>query len=134
MQFNGRFKVLKLFNICSMITYSHKITLTPESLKDIYGSDDSSKRLEVVLSGSTVLYTLILDYEYGKGNLSNVKLIENSLVMNSEATGSFRVSYDINEFSVCSALDYTGVYSMLLNFVLNWESAEIVLTGEDRYE
>ncbi|MEJ7557678.1 MAG: hypothetical protein WKF66_05170 [Pedobacter sp.] len=117
-----------------MITYSHKITLTPESLKDIYGSDDSSKRLEVVLSGSTVLYTLILDYEYGKGNLSNVKLIENSLVMNSEATGSFRVSYDINEFSVCSALDYTGVYSMLLNFVLNWESAEIVLTGEDRYE
>jgi hypothetical protein len=54
--------------------------------------------------------------------------------MNSETTGSLSVSYDISEFSVCSALDYTGTYKMLLNFKLDLERGEVILTGEERYE
>jgi hypothetical protein len=117
-----------------MITYSEKITLLPSEINDICESNFASHQLEAILSGSKVLYTLILDYEYGKGNLQNVALIKDSIVFTSEGTGTLRVSYDINEFSVCAALDYTGAYTMLLHFKLNAITREISLTGEERYE
>ena len=118
----------------TMITYSEKISLSPDLIKDIADSDHPYQQLEAILLASNVLYTLMLDYEYGKGNLHNVKLIENSLVMSSETTGTVNVSYDISEFSVCSALDYTGAYTMRLDFKLDLKSGEVILTGEERYE
>ena len=117
-----------------MITYTEKITLRPEEINQILESDSKPKYLETILSGSKALYTLMLDYEYGKGNLQNVTLSPNSLVFTSEYSGTLKVNYDINEFSVCSALDYTGAYTMPLNFKLNQQTGEISLTGEERYE
>lgn len=117
-----------------MITYTEKITLGPDEINQIFASDSKPQHLETVLSGSKVLYTLILDYEYGKGNLQNVTLSPGSLVFTSEDTGTLKVNYDINEFSVCSAFDYTGAYAMLLNFKLDKHTGEVSLTGEERYE
>lgn len=117
-----------------MLTYTEKIALNPDQMDQIFASDSKAQQLEAILSGSKILYTLMLDYEYGKGNLQNVTLSKDSLVFHSENTGELKVNYDINEFSVCSALDYTGAYTMLLNFELDQESGELSLTGEERYE
>lgn len=117
-----------------MITYTEKITLGPDEINQILESDSKPQRLEATLSGSKVLYTLMLDYEYGKGNLQNVTLSPGSLVFTSKDTGTLKVNYDINEFSVCAALDYTGAYSMILNFKIDQNTGEISLTGEERYE
>jgi hypothetical protein len=117
-----------------MVSYSEKIILSEESMNAMHTSDNASKHLESILLGSKVLYTLMLDYEYGKGNLQNVALIEDSLIASTDSTGTFKLSYDINEFSVCAALDYTGAYTMVVNYKLNLDAGELVLTGEDRYE
>jgi hypothetical protein len=117
-----------------MITYTEKITLGPDEINQILESDSKPQHLEAILSGSKVLYTLMLDYEYGKGNLQNVTLSPGSLVFTSKNTGTLKVNYDINEFSVCAALDYTGAYSMILNFKIDQNTGEISLTGEERYE
>ena len=117
-----------------MITYTEKITLAPEEINDLLDNDSRAQKLESILSNSKVLYTLMLDYEYGKGNLQNVTLSNDSLVFKSKNTGELKVNYDINEFSVCAALDYTGAYTMLLKFELDPEKGEVSLTGEERYE
>ena len=117
-----------------MITYTERITLAPEEINDLLKHDSRSQKLESILSNSKVLYTLMLDYEYGKGNLQNVTLSKDSLVFQSESTGELKVNYDINEFSVCAALDYTGAYTMLLSFRLDTEESEVSLTGEERYQ
>ncbi|MFP5080167.1 hypothetical protein [Pedobacter sp. JCM 36344] len=117
-----------------MISYTEKIKLSAKSIANIKEGNLDSKKLEAILSDSKVLYTLILDYEYGKGNLQNVELVDDSLIFTSAYGGILKVSYDINEFSVCSALDYTGEYKMLLNFQIDVQTGGISLTGEERYE
>ncbi|MBC7567873.1 MAG: hypothetical protein H7223_13015 [Pedobacter sp.] len=117
-----------------MISYTEKIKLSAESNANIKGGNLDSKKLEAILLESKVLYTLMLDYEYGKGNLQNVELVDDSLIFTSAHAGILKVSYDINEFSICSALDYTGAYKMLLNFQIDVQTGEISLTGEERFE
>jgi hypothetical protein len=129
-----RCKVLITSNLYQMTTYTQKITLPTDNLQPIPDDKTGAQQLEEQLANSKVLYTLILDYEYGKGNLQNVALERNSLCFTTANTGTMKVTYDINEFSVCSALDYTGAYSMILNFNLDTATNEISLTGEERYE
>jgi len=129
-----RCKACITFNLNQMTTYTQKITLPTDNLQPIPDDKTGAQQLEEQLANSKVLYTLILDYEYGKGNLQNVALERNSLCFITANTGTVKVTYDINEFSVCSALDYTGAYSMILNFNLDTATNEISLTGEERYE
>jgi hypothetical protein len=117
-----------------MTIYTERLTLTPERIGQMSDKEQLSKQLADILSESKILYTIILNYEYGKGNLQNVKLVKDSIVFNSGNSGVLRVSYDINEFSVCAAIDFTGAYSMILSFSLDLSQGEIRITGEERYD
>ena len=117
-----------------MTRYTEKLKITAEEIGQMTDSEQTPKQLEHILSESKILYTIILNYEYGKGNLQNVKLLQDSLVFKSENSGVLSVSYDINEFSVCAAIDFTGAYRMTLDFELDLSQGEISLTGEERYD
>jgi hypothetical protein len=117
-----------------MTRYTEKFKISSERIAQMTDPEQMPKQLEDILSESKVLYTIILNYEYGKGNLQNVKMVKDSLVFKAENSGIVEVSYDINEFSVCAAIDFTGAHNMTLSFELDFSQGEISLTGEERYD
>ncbi|MES2830020.1 MAG: hypothetical protein V4687_17820 [Bacteroidota bacterium] len=91
-------------------------------------------QLEAAILNSGILYSIILEYEYGKGNLQDVRQVTNSLTFNGTHTGMLMVSYAINEFSMCAAIDYTERFVMKIEFKINLFQTEITFSGEQRYE
>lgn len=81
-----------------------------------------------------VLESLILEYEYGKGKLQHVHVIPGSFELNDEASGQFKAGYELNEFSLCAAIDYTATENMIVHFKIDTTIGEITLTGEQRNE
>lgn len=80
------------------------------------------------------LEKLILDYEYGKGKIENIGILKDSLVSDHNLTGKFKAGYQISEFSMCAAIDYTDDHAMDIDFVIDKVTNELILTGETRYE
>ena len=116
------------------ITHTEETKLLPGILNSAFSRAEAIEQVMATLAGSKVLYTLILHYEYGKGNLQNVNLIGNSLQFETDTSGTIQVGYDINEFSVCAALDFTGEYQMTVQFKIDVDNQALTLTGEERYE
>ena len=80
------------------------------------------------------LEKLILDYEYGKGKIENIEILKNTLVSDYSLKGKFKAGYQISEFSMCAAIDYTDNHAMDIDFVIDKITNELILTGETRYE
>lgn len=116
------------------VKHTEQVTFSPDLLSLPFTPDQAENALISILIESKLLYTLILHYEYGKGNIQNVQLIKDSINFETDSSGTLAVGYDINEFSVCAAIDYTGQYKMLLHFVLDPLNLSLLLTGEERYE
>lgn len=85
------------------------------------------------LLNSGVLESLILEYEYGNGKLQHIHLAPDTLIFHDEKNGQFQVGYELSEYSLCAAIDYTTTYHMFVSFSKT-ENDEIVLTGEERNE
>lgn len=116
------------------ITHTEETKLLPGTLNSNSSRAEAIEQVTATLAGSKVLYTLILHYEYGKGNLQNVNLIGDSLKFDTDTLGTIEVGYDINEFSVCAALDFTGEYRMTVQFKIDVDNQVLAITGEERYE
>ena len=116
------------------ITHTEETKLLAGPLNTDFSTALAMEVLMATLAGSKVMYTLILHYEYGKGNLQNVNLIGDSLKFETDTLGTIEVGYDINEFSVCAALDFTGEYRMTVKFKIDIDNKLLILTGEERYE
>lgn len=80
------------------------------------------------------LEKLILDYEYGKGKIENIGILKDSLVSDHNLKGKFKAEYQISEFSMCAAIDYTDDHAMDIDFAIDKDTNELILTGETRYE
>lgn len=80
------------------------------------------------------LESLILEYEYGKGKLQHVHVIAGSFALSNETSGVFKAGYELNEFSMCAAIDYTATETMTIRFESDKTSGEVTLTGEQRNE
>ncbi|MGY4385017.1 hypothetical protein ACVWYN_002053 [Pedobacter sp. UYP24] len=118
-----------------MYRLSREIILTKELSHALKGADNLVKQdflKEIFVSG--VFYTLLLDYEYGKGNLQNISAKSNSIEFTSSTAGFLYLGYDINEFSMCAAIDYTTEYTMKIDFKIDYDTNKIIFTGEERYE
>lgn len=95
---------------------------------------DHPNKIQLLISEieeKKLLYKLLLIYEYGKGNLNNISLISDSLSFTTALKGYFKTGYDISEFSLCAAIDYTAQYDMRIDFEVNPAKAELLLSGED---
>lgn len=84
------------------------------------------------LAKTEELEKLIIDYEYGKGRIQEIKIIKDSFIVTGKLKGSFKCSYEINEYSLCAAIDYTTTYSMTIDFEI--VDNDLILSGEQRYE
>jgi hypothetical protein len=80
------------------------------------------------------LERLILNYEYGKGKIENIGILKDTLVSDENLKGKFKAGYQISEFSMCAAIDYTDNHSMDIDFAIDKNTNELILTGETRYE
>lgn len=97
-------------------------------------NQDKSIWLEQEIANSGKLDALILEYEYGNGKLQHVHIIPETLKFNSDTEGRFNAGYELNEYSLCAAIDYTATNDMVIDFKINKFNNEIILTGEDRLE
>ncbi|WP_214226273.1 hypothetical protein [Pedobacter sp. B4-66] len=103
-----------------------------------YDTKDNNKQLiqllEHHINKTGELEKLILDYEYGKGKIDNIEILKDTLVSNENLIGKFKAGYHISEYSICAAIDYTDVHSMDIDFAIDKDTNELILTGETRYE
>lgn len=90
--------------------------------------------LESHINESGELDKLILEYEYGKGKIENVKVLKGSLSSDSNLKGKFKAAYQLSEYSICAAIDYTDDHTMDIDFSIDKTTNELTLTGETRYE
>ena len=73
---------------------------------------------------------LLFNYHYDKRErVYELSLEENSLVFEGNK-GSFRVLYMIGFFNACADLDYNAPEKMKIDFSINRDIKEIILTGE----
>ena len=98
------------------------------------GNEGINKLLEFHINETGELDKLILEYEYGKGKIENVKVLEGSLSSDSNLKGKFKATYQISEYSICAAIDYTDDHTMDIDFAVDKTTNELTLTGETRYE
>ncbi|MES2454552.1 MAG: hypothetical protein V4594_03385 [Bacteroidota bacterium] len=108
------------------------MTATKQFVLDSPAPSNKEAWLEQQINSSPALASLILEYEYGNGKLQLVKIVSGSLVLENDTQGHFEVGYELNEFSLCAAIDYTATHRMVVKFSINEQT--VVLTGEDRRE
>jgi len=108
------------------------MTATKQFVLDSPAPSGETAWLEQQINSSPALESLVLEYEYGNGKLQLVKIVPGSLVLESDTEGKFEAGYELNEFSLCAAIDYTATHRMVVKFSINEQT--VVLTGEDRRE
>ncbi|MHA4895312.1 hypothetical protein ACXZ1K_11205 [Pedobacter sp. PWIIR3] len=114
---------------------SREIAITEGMANSLQCTNSIDRRKFITeVEATRLFYSLILDYEYGKGNLQNVKPDVDSLIITNNLEGSLLVGYDINEFSLCAAIDYTAAFAMKIDFKIDFRLGKIIFTGEERYE
>jgi hypothetical protein len=89
--------------------------------------------LEKELLSNGILQDLILEYEYGKGKLQHIHIIPGTLTFQNKDNGQLSAGYELNEYSLCAAIDYTASHQMWIKVAIENQN-EFVLTGEMRYE
>lgn len=103
-----------------------------------YDAKENKKQLihllEHHINKTGELEQLILDYEYGKGKIENIEIIKDTLGSDDNLKGKFKAGYQISEFSMCAAIDYTDNHAMDIDFEIDKTANELILTGETRYE
>lgn len=103
-----------------------------------YDTKENNKQfiqlLEHHINKTGELDELILDYEYGKGKIENVEILKDTLISDENLKGKFKACYQISEFSMCAAIDYTDTHTMDIDFAIDKDTNELILTGETRYE
>ncbi|HKG04998.1 MAG TPA: hypothetical protein VKB19_00995 [Pedobacter sp.] len=102
-----------------------------QTLTGNYNQDEMAQWITAEVTKSGALEGLILEYEYGKGKLQQVQMVPESLSFKDETSGSFKASYELNEFSLCAAIDYTASNYMIIDFELDKAKNEITLNGEE---
>jgi len=100
----------------------------------IMNPDTLQQQLSRLITEKGILEGLILEYEYGKGKLQHAHIIPDSFILNDETSGQFKAGYELNEFSLCAAIDYTAKDAMTIQFKIDQIGQEITLTGEQRNE
>jgi len=115
----------------SAITRKTKIDA---SFFDISNIENLNQLLESHINETGELDKLILEYEYGKGKIENVRVLKDSLSSNANLNGKFKAAYQLSEYSICAAIDYTDDHTMDIDFSIDKTTNELTLTGETRYE
>ncbi|TDQ11391.1 hypothetical protein [Pedobacter metabolipauper] len=118
-----------------MTLYSKHFDLTTAAPKNLL--DDSAASavwLKKEIDQSGALEKLILDYEYGKGKIQNVSIIPDTIMFTEKGRGRFKAGYDINEYSLCAAIDYIGENKMDITFDIDDKKNQLFLSGENRIE
>lgn len=117
-----------------MSVITRKTKINSSGIETANGTESLNHLLEVLINESGELDKLILEYEYGKGKIENVKVLKDSLSSDANLKGKFKAVYQISEYSICAAIDYTDDHTMDIDFAIDKTSNELILTGETRYE
>ncbi|WP_316749060.1 hypothetical protein [Pedobacter gandavensis] len=107
----------------------HSLTINlPEEFRTLYAANPETALLKLLDMQKEPLALMIQGY-HAREKVRHVNFIADSLELEGTGKGSFSVSYQLEEYNVCSAIDRTDMERMKLTFTLDQAIQTMKISG-----
>ncbi len=123
------FSGLNLNFVHKSIIMQHSLTINlPEEFRTLYAANPETALLKLLDMQKEPLALMIQGY-HAREKVRHVNFIADSLELEGTGKGSFSVSYQLEEYNVCSAIDRTDMERMKLTFTLDQAIQTMKISG-----